>query len=44
MSLDVLNATFHENDEELAYDARFRTREYIKGLPAMAIAGAKVGF
>lgn len=40
--LDLLNVTFHTNDEEVVYDAAFRDRGYITGLPTLAVAGVRV--
>ncbi len=41
---DVQNVTFHKNREELAYSSNFKTRDYITGLPTLAIVGARLEF
>ena len=44
LSLDVQNVTYHENEEEIVYSPDFRTRGYVRGLPTLAVVGAKVEF
>src|SRR6185437_6880982 len=42
--LDVLNVTFHTNNEEIVYSSDFTRKGYITGLPTLAILGARVEF
>jgi hypothetical protein len=42
--VDAQNVTFHENAEDIAYSADYRQKGIIRGLPALAIAGARVEF
>ncbi|WP_394837280.1 TonB-dependent receptor [Pendulispora rubella] len=44
LSLDVQNVTYHENAEELVYTPDFRARGTLRGLPTLAVVGAKVEF
>jgi hypothetical protein len=42
--LDVQNVTSRKNPEEIAYSADFSKRDYISGLPILAVMGARVEF
>jgi len=42
VSLDVLNATFHQNKEEIIYSDDFTRKGTIRGLPTLAVLGARV--
>jgi hypothetical protein len=42
--LDVQNVTNRKNPEELAYSANFSQRDYITGLPFLAVLGARLEF
>jgi hypothetical protein len=42
--LDVLNATAHTNVESVAYTADFRARRDVRGLPLVAMLGARLGY
>jgi len=42
LSLDVLNATFHANREEIIYSSDYTRKDTIRGLPTLAVAGARV--
>ena len=42
VSLDVLNATYHKNAEELVYSPDYGKRGILEGLPTLAILGARV--
>lgn len=41
---DVQNITNRKNPEEIIYSADFSKRDYITGLPVLAVAGARVEF
>jgi len=40
--LDLQNVTFHRNREEIVYSSDFTSRGYVTGLPALALAGARL--
>lgn len=40
--LDLQNVTNHQNAEEIVYSSDFRKRDYIIGLPFLAVLGARV--
>jgi TonB family protein len=42
--LDVQNVTNRKNPEEIAYSANFSQRDYISGLPILAVVGARMEF
>jgi hypothetical protein len=42
--LDVQNLTNRKNPEEITYSADFSQRDYITGLPILAVAGARLEF
>jgi hypothetical protein len=42
--LDVQNVTNRKNPEEIAYSATFSQRDYISGLPILAVVGARMEF
>ena len=42
--LDVQNVTNRKNPEEITYSADLSRRDYITGLPILAVAGARLGF
>jgi outer membrane receptor protein involved in Fe transport len=42
--VDVQNVTNRKNPEEIAYSANFSQRDYINGLPTLAVMGARVEF
>jgi outer membrane receptor for Fe3+-dicitrate len=42
--LDVQNLTNRKNPEEITYSASFDQRDYITGLPILAVAGARLEF
>jgi len=42
--LDVQNVTNRKNPEEMTYSADFSRRDYITGLPFLAVAGARLEF
>jgi len=42
--LDVQNVTNRKNPEEIAYSADFSQRDYISGLPILAVMGARLEF
>ncbi|WP_394822523.1 TonB-dependent receptor [Pendulispora albinea] len=44
LSLDVQNVTYRENAEEVVYSPDFRQRGYIRGLPTVAVVGARLEF
>jgi outer membrane receptor protein involved in Fe transport len=44
LSLDVTNATFHRNAEEIAYASDLKSHAYVTGLPTLAILGARLDF
>jgi hypothetical protein len=39
--LDVQNVTFYPNKEEVAYSSDYARRDYIRGLPTLAIVGGR---
>ena len=41
---DLLNATFHENHEEVVYSANYQRKGFITGLPTLAVIGARLEF
>ena len=42
--LDVQNATNRENSEEVVYNADFTQKSYIRGLPFLPVAGARLSW
>jgi TonB family protein len=44
LSLDVQNVTNRKNPEEVVYSYDFRREDYITGLPALALLGARLEF
>ena len=42
--LDVQNVTYRKNAEEIVYRRDYRRAGYITGLPALAVAGARLVF
>jgi outer membrane receptor protein involved in Fe transport len=42
--IDVQNITNRKNPEEIAYSANFSKRDYITGLPTLAVMGARLEF
>jgi hypothetical protein len=42
ITLELLNVTDHDNAEELAYSADWSRRDYITGLPILAVVGARI--
>ncbi len=42
--LDVQNLTYQRNPEEIVYNHDFTRRDYITGLPTLAVAGARLSF
>jgi hypothetical protein len=42
--LDVQNVTNRKNPEELAYSPNFSQKDYITGLPFLAVFGARLEF
>lgn len=41
-SLDVLNVTYQKNPEEVAYNFDYTRRDFITGLPILAVLGARL--
>ena len=41
-SLDVLNATYQQNPEEVVYNFDYTRRDFITGLPILAVLGARL--
>ena len=41
---DVQNVTNRKNPEEIIYSANYSQRDYITGLPVLAVVGARVEF
>jgi hypothetical protein len=44
VSLEVQNVSNQHNAEELAYRFDFSQREYIRGLPTLAVLGVRLAF
>src|SRR5262249_47579624 len=42
--LDLENVTGRENPEEIVYDDRYAKRDFITGLPTLAVAGLRLSF
>ncbi|MGH7282437.1 MAG: TonB family protein [Polyangiaceae bacterium] len=42
--VDVENVTFHKNDEEIVYSSDYTQRNFITGLPTLAVVGARFEF